>query len=114
MGSMRKLHHFLRRNFPNVIDRHIGRGVAHRLRGQPVLAVPAMEVAAEHPERQRVSAGRNMEKGFLLDGIALQCRHIPPRYAQFASLVISYLTDPAPALTNFAAMSAGVTFDCVV
>jgi len=45
--------------------------VAQRLAGHPILAIRAMQVAAHHPERQRVPAGVGMKEGLLLDGVDL-------------------------------------------
>jgi hypothetical protein len=68
---MSEMHHLFRRYFSNVIDCHIRRGIAHGLGSQPILTVTAMEIATEHPKRQRVGAGHHVEERFLLDGIAL-------------------------------------------
>ena len=73
-----------------------------------------MEIATQHPKRQRVGSGHHMEERFLLDRVTLQRGHISPRHAQLSALIEPHLTNPAPALTDFAAMPAGKTFDCVI
>ena len=51
-------------------------GVAERLGRQPVLAVPAVQIAAQHAEGERVGAGQGVEERFLLDRVALQRAHV--------------------------------------
>jgi len=46
--------------------------VPQRLGGEPVLAVAAMEVAAQHAEGERVGAGEDVEERLLLDRVALE------------------------------------------
>ena len=57
------------------VHRHGRRGaqrVAQRLGGEPVLAIAAVQIAAEHPEAHRQRAGQRVEERFLLNRIALQ------------------------------------------
>src|ERR1019366_7783495 len=64
------------------------RGVgAQGLAGDGVLAVGTMEIAPEHPERQRVRAGIDMEERLLLDRVALNASDVAKWDAQLAALV---------------------------
>src|SRR5690349_12090079 len=111
---MGEFHHLLRSHFPNVINRFIRRWIAHRLGGQPVLAVAAVKITTQHPKCQSIDAGHYMEEWFLLNRVALQCGDVSPRHPQFSTFVISHLTNSSSPLADFAAMSAGKTFNCVV
>jgi len=51
----------------------------------------------------------NMEKGFLLDRIALESRHVTERHAQLAGLVKAYFANTASAFRDEAAMAASYT-----
>ena len=81
--------------------------VAQRLRGQPVLAIPTVEVAAQHAERERVAAGQAMEEGLFFGGIALQGRDVARRRVQRSFLIESHLADPAAARLDETAVTAG-------
>src|SRR5208282_2122253 len=73
----------------------------------PVLAIPAMKIASEHPERERVAAGINVEKRFFFDRIAGQSAgHVTKRHAKLAVLVEPHLADAAPPCWNQATMTA--------
>src|SRR5439155_570517 len=74
------------------------RGIAQRLRGQPVLAVAAVKVAAEHAEGEAVLAGQDVEERFLLDRVRLERRHVAGGDHQRAALVPAHLADAAPAI----------------
>ena len=52
------------------LRRRDGVGVAEHLARHPVLAVAAVEIAAEHAEGQRVGAGQDVEERLLLDRVA--------------------------------------------
>ena len=56
-----------------------GRLVPERLRGDPVLAVAAVIVAAEHAEGQRPGARQRVEERLLLDRVELQAGHVAER-----------------------------------
>ena len=75
-----------------------GLGIADRLRREPVLAVRAVQVAAEHAEGQRVRSGQRVEEGLLLDRVALQRADVTARGTEHAA---SAKTDPADALAPF-------------
>src|SRR6266540_2529077 len=111
---MRESHHLLGSHFANIINGFIRRGIAHRLRGQPVLAVPAVEVATEHSKCQCITSRHHMEEWFLLDRVTLQRGDISPWHAQFPTFIEAHLTNPALPLADLAAMSACIAFDCIV
>ena len=78
-GPARGVDHLVRRQFN---DRRAGLRITQRLAGHPVLAITAMEITTEHPERERVAAGINVEKRFFLDRIARQSAgHVTERHA---------------------------------
>ena len=83
------------------------RFVAHRLAGHPVLAIPAMKIAAEHPERERIAAGIDMEKRFLLDRIVGQsASHITEWHAEFTAFIEAHFADAASSRRDEATMTA--------
>ena len=60
--------------------------IAQRLRCHPVLAVAAVEIAAEHAEAVGQRAGIDVEERLLLDGIALHAADVAPRDVQPSAL----------------------------
>src|SRR2546422_795003 len=90
------------------VGREHARGVvAQRLRREPVLAVTAMEITAQHAERQGVRAGERVEERLFLSGIALQGGHVAGRHLQRPILVEAHLAEaPAPGLHE-TAVAAG-------
>ena len=89
---------------------HHARGiVSQRLRREPVLAIAAMEVAAEHPERQRVAAGQAVEERLLFGGIALQRSDVAGRREECSFLIEPDLADAPPPGLHEAAVAAGKT-----
>ena len=95
----------------HVAGHHAGCLVAQGLGREPVLAIAAMEVAAQHPERQRVAAGEAVEEWLLLGGIALQRGDITRRREERPFLIESDLADAAPAGLHEAAVAAGKAAD---
>ena len=81
--SLRVAHHRLGRRVDR--RRHGGR-IAQRLRRDPVLAVRAVQIAAEHAEAVRERAGVRVEERLLLDRIALHAADVSPRHAQACRL----------------------------
>ena len=88
-------------------------GVAQRLRGNPVLAVPAVEVAAQHAEAEGARPGKGVKEGLLLDGIATGGMDVPVRGLQPPAAVETDLANPGEPGWNGAAVAAGVAFDAV-
>jgi hypothetical protein len=68
-----------------------------------------MEITTQHAEGQRVAAGVQMVKRFLLDGIALKTGHVAERHAQFAFLMKAHFADAASTLSDEASVTAGKT-----
>ena len=64
-----------------VAGRRDGLRIAQRLRCHPVLAVAAVQVAAEHAEAVGERAGIGVEERLLLDRIALHAADVAPRHA---------------------------------
>src|SRR5512139_271801 len=114
MGPLGEPYHFLGVRLAYVMDRFIRVGIAHCLRGQPVLTEPTVIITAEHPERQRVAARVDVKEWFLLDGIALQRRHISPWHLELPAFIEPHLADAALALPYLAAVSAGIAFDRII
>src|ERR1700694_3732399 len=69
--------------------------VAQRLRGDPVLAIRAVQVTAEHAEGERIGAWKRVKERLLFDRIALKGTDVPPWHHQHAATVVSDLADPA-------------------
>ena len=82
-------------------------GIAQRLRRHPVLAVAAVQIAAEHAEAVRERAGVGVEERLLLDRIALHAADVAPRHAQRSALVEAHLADADRAVGQRTAMAAG-------
>ena len=80
--------------------------IAQGLAGNPVLAVGTVEVAAHHPERQRVAARIHMEEGLLLDRVALHARDVAKGNAQLAVLVEAHTANPMAPGGDEAAVAA--------
>src|SRR5438105_4516799 len=83
---------------------------ASRTRPSGVTSVgstPAVEVAPQHPEGERVRPGEGMEKRLLLGGIALQRGNVSSGRVQGAVLIEAHLADTAPAGFDETAMPAG-------
>jgi len=89
-------------------------GIAQGLRRYPVLAVSAMQVAAEHPEAVGERTGVSMEERLLFDGIALHAGGVTPGGVEFAATVEADFADSGLAIGDRAAMAAGETADAVV
>src|SRR5689334_24810026 len=85
-----------------------GRRIAQRLRRHPVLAVPAMQIAAEHAEAIRERTGIGMEERLLLDRIALHAADIAPWHSQPTAIVETHFTHAHRALRNRALVSTRV------
>src|SRR5260221_3713695 len=88
--------------------------IADCLRGDPVLAVPAVVVAAQHTEAHRPAAGQRMEEWLFLDGIELESADIPPGDVE---LSIAIEADPADAIfsgADDAAVTAGEALEFAV
>ena len=94
--------------------RRNGAGIAQRLRGNPVLAIAAMQVAAQHAEAVGQRAGIGVKKRLLLDGIALRSGGVSPGDVELAAAVVADLADAGLAFGDGAAVAAGEAADAVV
>jgi hypothetical protein len=90
------------------------RRIAQRLRCHPVLAVAAVQIAAEHPEAVGQRAGMGVEERLLLDRIALHAADVAPRHAQASILVEADFTDADRAFRQRTLMAARVTAQAAV
>jgi hypothetical protein len=70
-----------------------------------------MEVAAQHPERERIAAGEAVKERLLLRRIALQRGDVPRRSEERPFLIESDFADAAPAGLHEAAVAAGKAAD---
>ena len=107
-GRQRGFHDAVGRN-----AREIERGaeIAQGLRGDPVLAVSAMQVAAQHAEAERAGAGQRVKERLLLDGIELQRAYVAIGDVELACAVVAHLADARESGGDGTAMAAGVTTD---
>src|SRR5207253_10910345 len=80
--------------------------VAQRLRREPVLTIPAVEVTTQHAECERVASGQAMEEGLFLGGIALQCGDVARRRVERSVFIESHFADPTTAWLDQTAMPA--------
>jgi hypothetical protein len=87
--------------------------VAQCLRGNPVLAIGAVQVTSEHAKAVGERSGVSMEKRLLLDRVALHSAHISPRHVQGSTLVVADLAYSGLSLSNGAAVPAGKAADAV-
>ena len=86
-----------------------------RTRDMPVLAVLAVEVAADTPQRVRERAGQVMEEGLLLNGIHRLRTDLPIGSGiQRAVLVQPYAADTVAAFMNRAAVVAECAFHRII
>src|SRR5215813_12987677 len=94
--------------------RRDGGRIAQRLRRHPVLAVTAMEIAAEHAEAVRQRPRMHMKKWLLLDRVALHAADVAPGYVQLPIAVEAYLAHADRTVGERATMSARVTAEPAV
>jgi hypothetical protein len=87
--------------------RRYRRGVAQRLRGDPVLAIRAVEVASEHAEAVSERARIDVKKRLLLNRIALHAADVAPRDVQLAALIETDFADTDRTVRQRTAMAAG-------
>ena len=73
-----------------------------------------MKVTSEHAEAIGQSAGVGVEKGLLLDRIALHSGRVSPRNKEFATAIETDFADSWLSLRNGTAMAAGETADALV
>jgi len=88
--------------------------IAQCLRGDPILAVSTVEIAAEHAEAQRGRAWRHVKERLFLNGIALHALYVSPGNPQLASAIEADLADPGLPVENRAAVAAGEAADAAV
>ena len=97
-----------------LVRRRYGAGIAQSLRGNPVLAVGAVEIASHHAEAVGQGAGMGVEKRFLLDGIAVRAGGVSPGNVERAATVVADFADSGLAFGDGTAVSAGEAADAVV
>ena len=89
-------------------------GVSQSLRGNPVLAIGAVQIAAEHSEAVGECAGVGVKERLLLDGIALGTGGVSPRDKECATSVVADFADSRLAFRDGTAMSAGEAAKAIV
>src|SRR6266568_2842848 len=82
--------------------------VAQSLRGDPILTVRAVEVAAEHPEAVSQGPRIGVEEGFLFNRVALHPTHVTPGNVELAAAVESDFTNPRQSVRDGASVPARV------
>ena len=97
----------------SLVRRGNGLRVAQGLRRDPVLAVGAVQIAAEHPKTVGERAGISVEEGLLLNRVALHSGDISPGNVEGAATIVANLTDTGLSLANWAAVAAGIAADAV-
>src|SRR5207302_10545251 len=80
--------------------------ITQHLRCQPIHAIGAMEIAAEHAEAHGERAGERMEERFLLDRIELESAYISMRNQQSAAAIKADPTNAVESVENATAVSA--------
>ena len=83
--------------------------IAEGLRGHPVLAVGAVEIAAEHAEAVGECSGIGVEEGLLLDGVALHAADVSPGDIEGAVAIETNFADARLTFGDRAAVSASET-----
>src|SRR6266850_980239 len=84
-------------------------GIAYRLRCDPILAIRAMEVAAEHTEAHRQRSRQRMEERLLLDRVELERAYISVWNQQPSTAIEADPANAVQAIENDAAVAAGKT-----
>src|SRR5262245_26516940 len=85
--------------------RRDGIGIAQRLRGDPVLAIPAVEVATAQSKGHCQRARQRMEEGFLFDRIQLQGGDVAVRHQELSTAIEPHTTDAVQAVEDYASMT---------
>ena len=109
--TLGRFHDFLRRQLVHLRD---GARIAQGLTGHPVLAVPAVQIAPEHAEAQRVAPRECVEERLLLDRIARQRADVTGRHLQHAPIVEPDAADAGSALRNLAFVPARIAQQATV
>src|SRR5215475_12756182 len=94
--------------------RRQGVRIPQSLRGHPVLAVRAVEVAAQHSKAHRQGSRQCMEEGFLFDRIELKSADIPVGHEQLASAIESDATNAVESIEDDTAVSASEASELAV
>jgi hypothetical protein len=81
------------------------------LRCDPVLAVSAVQVAAQHPEAVGKGSRISVKERFFLDGVALHAANIAPGHVERSSLVVTYFADSGLALRDRTTVATCITAD---
>src|SRR5262245_57096777 len=115
--------HELRTLAQRILDERLRRGVPRwragvritkRLRRDPVLAVAAVEIAAEHTEAVGERTRVYVKERLFLDRIALHAADVPPWRVQRSAPVESNLAHTDGTVRNTALMTARVTANGVL
>src|SRR2546427_7851597 len=89
--------------------RRDGIRVTQRLRSHPILAIGAMEIAAEHAKAHGERSWKRMEERLLLDRIELKCAYVSMRNQQFTAAIKANSANTVESVENDTAVSAGKT-----
>ena len=82
-------------------------GIAQRLRGDPVLAIAAMQVAAQHAETEGARPRQNVEEGLLFYGVAMRRVDVAVGCVELSSAIEAHLADARETRRNGAPVAAG-------
>ena len=104
-------HESLRRNLQR---RRHGSRITKRLRGHPILTIPAMQVAPEHAETVGERAWIGMKEGLLLNGIALHASRVSPGDIKFAIAIEAHFAYARLSVRDGAAVATGEAANAVV
>ena len=106
LGALRK--RALHKQFRSGLERRRDRiRIAQRLRCHPVLAIRAVQIAAQHSETVGKRSGIRMEEGLLFDGITLHSGDISEGSIQRTAAVETNLADSWLSIRYGAAVAAG-------
>ena len=94
--------------------RRDGAGIAQSLRRNPVLAVGAVQIAAQHAEAVGERTGIRVKKWLLLDRVALGSGGVSPGNVKRAAAIVADFANAGLAFGDGAAMSASEAAHAVV
>src|SRR5262245_47783878 len=90
-----------------------GLGIANRLRSHPVLAIRAVQIAAQHSEAVGERSAMRMEERLLLNWITLHTAHVAPGDVQNTAAVEAHFAYACLPLGDGATVPAGITTHAV-
>jgi len=81
--------------------------VAKSLARDPILAIAAMKIAPEHPEREGVASGESVKEWLFFDRIDLHTGHVASRHSQLTLFIKANPANTGSSGKNLAAVPTG-------